>query len=383
MEGGGEGRVTGTALQDSDVRIQRGSVFVYRMFDVAEVIDLSVLEANGREERGTSRLRIARSGSQAIIIKNAPVSISLRPQQIAVHGVIHECDVQARVWDYGVVSLQFRIAIPPGSTWAELVDAAALLDRSDEFERVARERLTELLTIMAPALREPHQWHGTEDYIIYFLEEVSGLENDAAPLLERADVAALLLGEATQPLAERTRRAIAESAYQYWARDLAVIDWNSALVVEPSGVRDIPDVIEFALTHLMELRYYDDLLDERLAALYAAISKSGGSLSRGNYARLSREAGALFMDISEFLERVENSLKVIGDHYLATIFRASVRRLRLQEWEDNVTRKLELLARVSELLSAQATAHHGHILEWIVIILIAFEIVWALVGLAH
>ncbi|MDQ3282594.1 MAG: hypothetical protein M3Q69_14430 [Acidobacteriota bacterium] len=73
---------------------------------------------------------------------------------------------------------------------------------------------------------------------------------------------------------------------------------------------------------------------------------------------------------------------MIGDFYLATIFRASVNRLRLQEWEENVTRKLQLLARVSELLSAQATAHRSHILEWIVIVLIAFEVVWALSG-AH
>ena len=143
---------------------------------------------------------------------------------------------------------------------------------------------------------------------------------------------------------------------------------------------DVPDVIEFALTHLIELRYYDDLLDDKVADLYDAISRSQRTVFRTNYARLAREAGALFMDITEFIERVENSLKVIGDFYLGTIFRGTVARLRLQEWEENVTRKLQLLARVSELLSVQATAHRGHVLEWIVILLIAFEVVWALAG---
>lgn len=209
-----------------------------------------------------------------------------------------------------------------------------------------------------------------------------GIEH-AAELHDRVDIAALMLGEATHPLAQKTRAAIAAHSYQYWAHDLTVLDWNSALVVEPSGVLDVPDVVEFALTHLIELRYYDDLLDDKLGDLYEAISRSERTLFRANYARLSREASALFMDITEFIERVENSLKVIGDFYLATIFRAAVGRLRLHEWEENVTRKLQLLARVSELLSAQATAHRGHLLEWIVILLIAFEIVWALAGRGH
>lgn len=186
---------------------------------------------------------------------------------------------------------------------------------------------------------------------------------------------------AEYPLAEGTRRAIVESSYQYWSHDLAVIDWYSAVVIEPSGARDVADILEFALTHLIELRYYDDLLDEKLASLNASISRSERTLFRTNYARLSREASALFMDISEFIERVDNSLEVIGDFYLATIFRAALKRLRLQEWEDNVTRKLQLLARVTELLTGQATAHRSHLLEWVVIALIAFEVVFALAGM--
>lgn len=372
-----------SAQQEADVTIERGAIFVYRMYDVAESIDLVRLEADARQQTGTSRMKIARAGGQNLIIKNAPVSMTLRDEEVALGGTLHRCEMQARVWDYGVVSLQFRIAIPPATTWNDLIFMAALLEGSDAFEQAARARIAELLSVITAAVRQPHQWDGTEDYVIYFIEQFSGLDGSAAQLLERANVAALLLGEATQPLAERTRRTVIESSYQYWAKDLAVIDWNSALVVEPSGVRDVPDVIEFALTHLMELRYYDDLLDERVAALHEAVSKSGRSLFRTNYERLSRDASSLFMDISEFIERVENSLKVIGDFYLATIFRASVSRFRLQEWEDNVTRKLQLLARVSELLSAQATAHRSHSLEWIVIILIAFEIIWALAGLAH
>jgi hypothetical protein len=367
--------------QPDIVVVERGSVLVYRMFDVAEAIDLAALEEHARTAIGSSRLRIARPRGQALIIKNAPVSIALGEQDVLIGHAIHRCGLQARVWDYGVISLQFRVPVS-AIEWSALIDLGAAIENAATFDSVARERLDALLTIIGPAVQTRHDWPGTEDHVIYFLEELSGIEQ-VSELPERVDVAALMLGEATHALSEKTRRVIAQNAYQYWAHDLAVLDWNSALVVEPSGVMDVPDVIEFALTHLIELRYYDDLLDDKLGDLYDAIERSERKLFRTNYARLSREASALFMDITEFIERVENSLKVIGDFYLATIFRAAVGRLRLHEWEENVTRKLDLLARVSELLSAQATAHQGHVLEWIVILLIAFEIVWALVGLGH
>ena len=368
-------------MDTQQVTVERGAVLVYRMFDVAEAIDLVALEANARAATGTSRLRIARPGGQALIIKNAPVSISLGEHEVTIADEPYRCSVQARVWDYGVISLQFRVPIR-SMPWSALVAFAAAIENAANFDLPARQRLDDLLTIIAPAIQGKHDWPGAEDHVIYFLEEVRGIEQ-ASELLDRVDIAAVMLGEATHPLAERTRAAMTAHVYQYWAHDLTVLDWNSALVVEPSGVFDVPDVIEFALTHLIELRYYDDLLDEKLGDLYNAISRSERTLFRTNYAQLSREASALFMDITEFIERVENSLKVIGDFYLATIFRATVGRLRLHEWEENVTRKLQLLARVSELLSAQATAHHGHILEWIVILLIAFEIVWALAGRGH
>jgi hypothetical protein len=365
-------------MSGEQVTVERGSVLVYRMFDVAEAIDLAALEANARAAIGSSRLRIARPGGQALIIKNAPVSIAHGEQEVTIADEPYRCAVQARVWDYGVISLQFRVPIR-SMPWSALIAFAAAIENAANFDLPARQRLDELLTVIAPAVRGRHEWSGTEDHVIYFLEQVSGIEK-ASELLDRVDIAALMLGEATQPLAEKTRAAITAHSYQYWAGDLAVLDWNSAVVLEPSGVLDVPDVIEFALTHLIELRYYDDLLDDKLGDLYNAISRSERTLFRTNYARLSREASALFMDITEFIERVENSLKVIGDFYLATIFRGTVGRLRLHEWEENVTRKLQLLARVSELLSAQATAHHGHVLEWIVILLIAFEIIWALAG---
>jgi hypothetical protein len=174
------------------------------------------------------------------------------------------------------------------------------------------------------------------------------------------------------------RKPISEYLYQYAETDLAVVDWNSALVLEPSGKREVPDILEFALTHLLEFRFYDELLDVRMRELYDQVEARRQSLWASYFSSSSKEANTRFLEFSEFIERVDNSLKVVGDFYLAGIFRAAVRRFRLADWQQSVTRKLNLFTRVSELLQGELNVWRGHVLEFVVIFLIAFEIVSAI-----
>ena len=204
--GGTVGAVT------ADIVIERGSILIYRLFDVAESIDLAAVETRARAAAGTSRLRLARPGGHALVIRNAPVAVFLGDQDLVVGGATHRCEVQARVWDYGVISVQFRVPVEP-QPWSSLVATAADIESSSNFEQPARHRLDELLAVIAPAVQGRHHWPGAEDYVVYFLEEVRGIR-DASELLERADIPALLLGEAGNPLAARTRRSITEHWYQ-------------------------------------------------------------------------------------------------------------------------------------------------------------------------
>ncbi len=97
---------------------------------------------------------------------------------------------------------------------------------------------------------------------------------------------------------------------------------------------------------------------------------------------MSREASALFIEFSDYVERVENSLKFVGDFYLATIFRAASARFNLHEWEEGVSRKMTALARISEVLQAEINARRSHWLEIIVVVLILVEMLSTIVRLA-
>jgi hypothetical protein len=360
--------------------IRKGRVIVYRIFDVAEEIDLGAVEAALRS-RETSRLRPARSTGRALVVRNAPVTLSLHTSTVRIGKAAYEAEVFARIWDYGVVSIQFHIPLRSGTTWEQLVALAAPAEDDNDFDQTSMARAKELFVELSAAYKQPHEPHGMEDYIVYFLEEIDGLAA-LSDLNDTVDVPALILGEPATRLSSRVRKAILENSYQYSSGDLAVIDWNSALVVEPGGSRDVADMLEFAATHLTEFRYFDELLDVKLEQLYDSIEKRRPSLFRGHFDELSREASSLYIEFSDFVERVENSLKFVGDFYLATIFRAAVARFNMHEWEESVTRKMNTLAQVSELLKSQVDVQRSHWLEIIVIVLILFEIVSAVLRIA-
>ena len=162
---------------------------------------------------------------------------------------------------------------------------------------------------------------------------------------------------------------------------MAVINWNSALIIEPSGSHDIPDVIEFALCQLLEMRYYDDVLDEKLNSLYNALEKKRLGLFESYAEKLSQDAAQKYLEISDTIESVENSLKVVGDFYLAKIFRATSSRFRFRDWQESVDKKLSNLAEISKLLASEINERRNRTLEIIVIALISIEVLPYLIQL--
>lgn len=359
------------------VTVRRGRVIAYRIFDVAEEFDLAAVEAVARTTLESSRLSLVRATGHSLVVRNAPVTLTLSPCTVRLGQKQVDAEVMARLWDYGVVSIQFHLAIAGGTSWTELVDLSALVEDDNDLDAMARQRVAEVARILQPAAELPHDIRGMEDYVVYFLEQIDGAE--AANLVGSVDVPSLILGEPRERLSERVRQSIVEQALSYSTADLAVIDWNSALLVEPAGSHDVADILEFAATHLAEFRYFDELLDERLEKLYDSIEarRSVRSFFGTEFGRLSREASSLYLEFSDYVERVENSLKFVGDFYLATIFRAAVGRFHLRDWEESVTRKLNTLAQISELLEGEVNVRRSHWLEIVVIVLILYEIVSA------
>jgi uncharacterized Rmd1/YagE family protein len=87
----------------------------------------------------------------------------------------------------------------------------------------------------------------------------------------------------------------------------------------------------------------------------------------------------LQVDGALLFEGVNNALKLLGDQYLARLYRATSRRLHLDEWNASILRKLQSLDSIYEKMSNHLSHQRLELLEWIIIILIAVSILASIV----
>ena len=372
-----------------------GSVVLYRLYDVGYEIQLDQAQdllGLPRGERGSLRPPgPPRAESQAIRIENPPITISLAAERVTLSSdrVARSAQVSARIFDFGVVSLRVRVATPGMLAWQAYSALGNALALAPEIQAVFDRHLRDLTTRIRPAVVRPEIATIVEDYVVYRIDRLTDAAGTALPpsSLRDVDVVPLLLDE-SRPLSAEARQELLPYWFSYYVDDLAILTWNNALVVEPLGSdSDVELVLEFANAQLLELRYYDALLDGELPRMYDRIASARRGRGRWifghSYADLLAAIQTLVADSTEIVERAENSLKVTDDVYLARVHAAALDLFRGRAWRRGLDHKLAIIRQAYGMLNAEAMARRSELLEGVIILLIAIEIVLALVVGRH
>ena len=378
---GGEPRIAGSPAAMPRVT---GAVIVYRLFDVAYEIRLDraldLLAA-----RAPERVRPVRGEAQAIQIPNPPVTVILGHESIVVGDGRSDAEVSARIFDFGGVSLRLRFTPPPRVPWPEWAAFGSRVDAEVDLNPIFAHHLRLLLDRIAPALVRAATAAVTEDYVVFRIERLTGGHGESlsADAIREEDVVPLLLNE-RRPLSAVARRELLPHRFSYYADDLAILTWDNALVVEPvESDTDVQYVLEFANAQLLELRVYDAILDAELPKMYdriaAARSGRARTLLSRRYAPLLADLQTLVADSTELVERVENSLKVTDDVYLARIYAAALEIFRGRAWRAGIDRKLAIIRETYAMLNAESQSARAEVLELAIVLLIVAEIVVAMI----
>ncbi|MFI5371066.1 MAG: hypothetical protein ACHQ52_05865 [Candidatus Eisenbacteria bacterium] len=359
-----------------------GSVIVYRQYDVGWEIALDRAEER-LAARSPQRARPVRAEAQTLRIANPPLDVNLGTETIALAGQTHAAEATARVFDFAVISLRLAIRLPRGLAWPVFADVGNRMGLMRDLTPVFERHLGDLLAAIAPAVARPRREDVTEDYVVFRVDALRDADGRPVPpqCLGDHELARLLLDE-RQPLSEAARRELLPHRFAYTVDDLAVLTWNDALVIEPvPDDEDVQYLLEFANAQLLELRVLDTLLDRDLPSLttrVAAMRGGPGALLGRRFAPLLANLQTRMADIIEVVERVENSLKVTDDVYLARIYSAALEIFRGRAWRAGIDRKMGLLRDTYTVLSAEAQAARAEALEVAIVVLIVVEIVLGL-----
>lgn len=363
--------------------VETGSAIAYRLFDVGYAINLDraleLLAASGPE-----RARPVHGEGQALQIPNPPITVLLGTDALTVGDLPHTVELSARIFDFGVVSLRVKIRAPNPCRWDTFTLFGRQLEHHPGIARITEQQVRTLTDRIAPAIERPALAAVHEDYMVFRVARVTGAQGTPlnAGELATLDVVPLLLNE-TRPLSADARRELLPHRFSYYHDDLALLTWENALVVEPGEQdTDLQYILEFANAQLLELRYYDALLDAELPRLYDDIeaARARHAVFPGRrFAALLQRLQAQVADSTELVERVENALKVTDDVYLARVYSAALELFRGKAWRAGIDRKLAILHDTYAMLNGEAQAARSETLEIAIVLLIVVELA---VGLA-
>ena len=287
----------------------------------------------------------------------------------------------ATVFDFGAVSVELRL--PLHHTMEQLRQLAGwLADPGPIVERV-QSSLALLFEQLKPALRDP-AWDRqmSEEYVVFELEP--GQLPPPATLLDAAQPDAAWLAGLVRlesgPLSAQEINEALRLNLSYSPEDLFVADWTAAVLVD-RDCEETLEAVEFANLQLLEYRHIDARLDASLTAAYRIVhptTRSWLPLWR-TYVRPLRWLGELKVEANGLFERTGNALKLVGDTYLARVYRLMAARYHLETWQRSIERSLHVAEEVYRVVSDQAVAWRGELLEILVVVLILIEIVLAFV----
>jgi hypothetical protein len=372
---------TGGAAPAPDIR--SGRLIALRLFELAYAIDLSRAEQLWAEGGPGARRRLTATPAKAVDFGVAPLDIALGTLPLILGEQRLEVAASARLHDFGIVTLS--LSIPADDlTWAGFaarLDAAQARLGVDAAEAPWPALLARLRKALEPALDRPNATPIEEDYLIGMITAFDA-PITAEALLARADLASLLVGAQPRPLSDGARADLLRPRFSWHEDDLVLLGWDRAILVEPRGETDVLDVLEVANAQLLEMRFYDELLDAELPRMYEMVSAAqrGARLLAGRrYAGLARRLTALVAEVTEQTERVDNALQVTEDVHLARIYAAAMALFRVPVVGQAVDRKLAVIRDTYRSLHEEAAGARAELLEIAIVLLIVTEIVLSLV----
>ena len=352
------------------------TVYLFFAFDVGYEIHLDRARALIPGETGPLARR--RRTPESIRYRPAPLRMALD-----VSGLSLPAGPSAKVgpprgeltfFDFGALSVMIRF--PVEATPAGLLELAGNLADPGPLTAAARLAVSPWLERIKPMVVGVEVSDLSEEYVIFQVGDV-----DAAWLADHEAWIAGLVRLESEPLSEAEIHEATRLGMSYTPDDLVTLDWAAGFVAD-RDCADTLQVIEFANVQLLEFRHIDDRLDDRLEAAYRLIHPdvtAKGRRRMPSQRAVVRVVRELEIEATSLFERADNSLKLIGDQYLARVFDLTRTRFHLGEWQQSIRRKLDTVGNVFDLLVNQSDHSRGEFLEVLVVILIAVEIVVAFI----
>jgi len=352
-------------------RFDRGTCHALFAYDVGRAIDLDAVQRLITTGSQRERIRRQKRAPRYFAFEPEPLRVtqSADPIQIGSHAT--QPFVDLILYDFGAVSVTYHI--PISGDLSTLVDLAHNLYENERLLADSHRAVEQLLSLIRPAVAKSSIPEFVEDYVIYRIDPPPDLPSGWHSAY--ASILAGILRAERDPISREQIDDAMSCCVSFGPGDVAVIDWNAAFVFDDDA-DDVLAVLDYANVELLEVRFLDHQLDASMDEAYRSLSQPRRRLRHlfAAPALRLRRVAELQVDSAMLFEGVNNTLKLLGDQYLARIYRTASQRFHLPDWDASILRKLHTLDSLYQKLSDQVSAFRMEALEWIIIILIVISI---------
>jgi hypothetical protein len=357
----------------SELTIESGLCYVIFAYDAARSINLDQAERRVHEATQRQTIPRKRRAPSHFEYQPPPLRVSQDNEALSVGRFSLHSNVDLLAYDFGAVGVTY--AFPIAGPFADLLQLSEDLYDNEFLLSDSRLRVNQLIKMIGDAASQASIAPVVEDYVIFHIESFAQPVDVNRFCSTHGRRIAQILRAERQILSDQEVEDALGARISFGTEDLTIVDWNAALLIDREG-EDIRAVLDFANVELLEMRYLDQRLDRALDQAYDTLSRPSLNVLRifGYYSAALRRVAELQVDNAILFEGVNNTLKLLGDQYLARLYRLVNRRFHLGEWDASILRKLQTLESIYEKISDQAANRRMEILEWVIIILIAVSI---------
>ena len=359
----------------------KGEVVYFFAYDIAYELSRDLPDHLVGQSISEYRLDASKRNPKHLVFYRPRMFRFPAQDRVGPHGTV-SIRVEAKLLAIGAISIRVRIPFEVDRL-GDLVDYHDLRLDQGPLDQEIRGLAERIRTELTPWVIRPNEGLSEEEaYTVFCLEPpVAGgspFHSEDWLASYRESIAALLNQEndpgrlSSQEVRESTSRQLS-----YYRHDLAVIDWDAALLVDtPSEWEECLYAIEVANLQLAELEAYDRHLDLVLERSYRDLA---GAPMRTRKALITglRE---LRIDMARFSDELSNINKFLGDWHLARIYETAAGRFHLSDWKRGVEEKLTTVGELHELLKSDHANRWMMALEITIVLLFILDVVLLLLG---
>lgn len=302
-----------------------------------------------------------------------PLSLVLAPLEQRLAG--REVQPHIHIYEVGVISIVMRVPFEVENLQTLLPMHTAVLEDGKTLGQAAYDLCAKTCAQLGTALKQPTPLHEPEAYTVFCLKDIGVVKHlDGWLDNNRRNIAGLITDNLPDTLSEMQVQEVLRIHRSYANTDLAVIDWDAALIVDLAGyAEDTLYVLELANLQLEEYKVMDRRLDVYLDTAYEDIQSRRFRVF-GTYSTILRRLRTLRVDVTKLHDEVTHITKFFGDWYLARVYMGARERFHLGQWRNSVEERLRQIDTLYSVAHTELTNQRMLWLELLVVILFVIDI---------